>query len=63
MSPDMRRFKEPRAKNPQRGFTLIEVLLAHVQVLLHLLVVNVIGWIDVCIAVSLNHEVVKFLVF
>ncbi len=28
MSPDMRRFKEPRAKNPQRGFTLIEVLLA-----------------------------------
>ncbi|MDO7658036.1 MAG: prepilin-type N-terminal cleavage/methylation domain-containing protein [OM182 bacterium] len=24
----MRRFKEPRAKNPQRGFTLIEVLLA-----------------------------------
>jgi len=28
MSPDMRRFKEPRAKNSQRGFTLIEVLLA-----------------------------------
>ncbi|MDB4004073.1 prepilin-type N-terminal cleavage/methylation domain-containing protein [Gammaproteobacteria bacterium] len=28
MSPDMRRFKEHRAKNPQRGFTLIEVLLA-----------------------------------
>ena len=28
MSPEIRRFKEPRAKNPQRGFTLIEVLLA-----------------------------------
>ena len=28
MSPDMRRFKEHRAKNPQCGFTLIEVLLA-----------------------------------